>query len=120
MAFQIRDDILDICGTEEELGKPPGSDIRQGNITLPFILGLRSHPERERIAAYIEALREAPGAADPEPLLALIRGSRELREAEELSYRYADKAIRALGRLPDCTARRQLAEIARFVVNRSY
>src|SRR5699024_6343463 len=30
MAFQIRDDILDICGTEKDLGKPPGSDIRQG------------------------------------------------------------------------------------------
>lgn len=30
MAFQIRDDILDICGSEKELGKPPGSDIRAG------------------------------------------------------------------------------------------
>lgn len=121
MAFQIRDDILDICGTEKQLGKPPGSDIRQGNITLPFILALRTHPERERIAAYVEALREAPDeAADAEPLLQLIRSSEELRQAEALSVRYVDKAIQAIGRLPDCPERRQLIEIARFVVNRSY
>lgn len=120
MAFQIRDDILDICGTKKQLGKPPGSDIRQGNITLPFILALQSHPERERIAAYIEAIREAQGEADAEPLLQLIRDSDALREAEALSVRYVDKAIRSLERLPDSPARRRLTDIAHFVASRSY
>ena len=41
MAFQIRDDILDLCGTEQQIGKPPGSDIKQGNITIPMLLALQ-------------------------------------------------------------------------------
>jgi len=38
LAFQVVDDILDFTATEEELGKPVGSDLRQGTITLPVIL----------------------------------------------------------------------------------
>ena len=38
LAFQVVDDILDFTSTEEELGKPVGSDLRQGTITLPVIL----------------------------------------------------------------------------------
>ena len=38
LAFQVVDDILDFTGTEQELGKPVGSDLRQGTITLPVIL----------------------------------------------------------------------------------
>ncbi len=38
LAFQVFDDILDFTATEEELGKPVGSDLRQGTITLPVIL----------------------------------------------------------------------------------
>ena len=41
MAFQIRDDILDLIGTEKQIGKPPGSDVKQGNITLPVLLAMQ-------------------------------------------------------------------------------
>lgn len=37
MLFQITDDLLDLCGTEKAIGKPPGSDLRQGNITLLIV-----------------------------------------------------------------------------------
>lgn len=120
MAFQIRDDILDICGTEKQLGKPPGSDIRQGNITLPFIMALKTDGIRERMAAHIEAIREAPGQADTSTLLRMVRESDGLEQAEQLSIRYIDKAIAALNKLPSHSARRSLIGIARFIGNRSY
>ena len=120
MAFQIRDDILDICGTEKELGKPPGSDIRQGNITLPFIFALREQPIRERVLAHLDAVREASGEADASTALELVRGSAGLKQSEALAERYIAKAIAAVGRLPDISARRSLIEVARFVGNRSY
>lgn len=41
IAYQIRDDILDVIGTEEELGKPVGSDVESGKSTYPEILGLK-------------------------------------------------------------------------------
>ena len=120
MAFQIRDDILDICGTEKELGKPPGSDIRQGNITLPFILTLQDEQHRERMLAHIEAVREAPGHADTSYLLRTVRESQGLKEAERLSNRYIEKALAALAALPSLPAKRSLTEISRFIANRSY
>ncbi len=45
IAFQIVDDVLDFIGTEEELGKPIGSDLAQGTLTLPSILLLEHYPE---------------------------------------------------------------------------
>lgn len=40
MAFQITDDVLDFVGTEKELGKPAGEDLRQGNVTLPVFFAM--------------------------------------------------------------------------------
>ncbi len=44
MAFQLVDDILDFTGKEDVMGKPVGSDLSQGNLTLPTILFLREYP----------------------------------------------------------------------------
>ncbi|MEX1030573.1 MAG: polyprenyl synthetase family protein [Paenibacillaceae bacterium] len=120
MAFQIRDDILDICGTEKQIGKPPGSDIRQGNITLPFILALKDDPHRELMIAHIEAIRESDGQADTSGLLKMIRESNGLKLAEQLSELYIEKAITAVNLLPEQSAKRSLIDIAHFVGNRTY
>lgn len=120
MAFQIGDDLLDITGSEKQLGKPPGSDIRQGNITLPFLLALREDEHRERMAAHIEALKDAPGEADTTWLLNTVRKSRAMKLAEQLSNRYIDKALAALEELPRNSAKRSLVEISRFIASRSY
>ena len=120
MAFQIRDDILDICGTEEELGKPPGSDIRQGNITLPFIYGLEDPQLRDTMLAKIAAIRDADGQADVEPLLEIVRNSEGMKRAKALSDKYIHKALHALEPCPDVHAKRVLIDIAHFVGSRSY
>lgn len=44
MVFQIRDDILDVVGTDDELGKPPGQDLMEGVYTLP-VLRAMADPE---------------------------------------------------------------------------
>src|SRR5690606_20478516 len=93
MAFQIRDDILDINGSEKELGKPPGSDIRQGNVTLPFILALQEQDRRAMMLNQIDQLRKAPDQGDTAGLLEAVRASAGIKQAEQLSRRYIDKAI---------------------------
>lgn len=120
MAFQIRDDILDICGTEEEIGKPPGSDIKQGNITLPVILSLQDNDLRERLLSAIAEIHATDGEQDISSFLQMIRHSEGLRRAEEMANRYIDKAIDALQPLEDIRAKKNLTDIAYFVGNRSY
>ena len=53
MGFQIIDDVLDFEGEEEVLGKPVGSDLREGTVTLPALYYLRAHPDDGRIAAAV-------------------------------------------------------------------
>jgi len=49
LAFQMVDDLLDILGPEEKIGKPVGSDLRAGVMSLPVVLGLRSNPELQSL-----------------------------------------------------------------------
>lgn len=120
MAFQIRDDILDICGTEKELGKPPGSDIRQGNITLPIIYSLQQDDQRDALLAKIKRIEQASGETDTEPFLRMIRDSEGLKKAEVLSDRYIKKALVALDQCANIRARNSLVQVARFIGSRTY
>jgi len=120
MAFQIRDDLLDLLGTAKQIGKPPGSDIRQGNITLPVLLALREPAVREPLLGEIGRIREADGAVDCSSAIELIRGSRGIGEAEQMAARYIGKALAALEELPDIPARKNLRDIALFVAERNY
>jgi len=119
MAFQLTDDVLDFIGDESVLGKPAGSDLRQGNVTLPVIYALRtSEPrEKERILTYLKS----NGKKIPlSTVLDIVRRSGGIDYAMGLAERYLQKALSVLSRLPSCGARDSLERIARFVGSRSY
>lgn len=50
-AFQMVDDLLDIAGPEEKIGKPVGSDLRAGVLSLPAVIGMNEIPELHAIFA---------------------------------------------------------------------
>lgn len=120
MAFQITDDLLDLCGTEKSIGKPPGSDLRQGNITLPVLFALEDPAVRARLLAEIAVIKESEGISGSKSAVELVRNSRGVAASEKLADRYIAKALNALKQLPDTPSRRNLAEIARFVAKRQY
>jgi heptaprenyl diphosphate synthase len=120
MAFQIRDDLLDLCGTEQQIGKPPGSDIKQGNITLPMLLALQEASLNESLLLEIARIQAADGQTDVSGFIKMIRSSNGITKAEEMATRYIEKAITALKDLPDLQAKQDLIRIAHFVGNRSY
>jgi len=62
LAFQIRDDILDIEGDTQTLGKPQGSDLANNKLTFPSLLGLDGAKRRaaELVDSAIEALERIP------------------------------------------------------------
>ncbi|MBW5446637.1 heptaprenyl diphosphate synthase [Cohnella sp. CFH 77786] len=120
MAYQITDDLLDLCGTEKVIGKPPGSDLRQGNITLPVLYALEDEMIREPLLREIEAIRRSDGNGDSSAAVRLVRSSRGIAAAERLANRYFAKALQALDGLPELPAKKNLADITRFLAQRSY
>lgn len=120
MAFQIRDDLLDLFGTEKVIGKPPGSDMRQGNITLPVIFALQEPGLRVPLLREIRGIQAGDGSGDVSRAIEMIRTSPGIQRAEALADRFIDKALGALQSLPDTEARSHLQEIARFVNKRAY
>ena len=118
IAFQIRDDILGVTGTEEEIGKPVYSDIREGKKTLLVIYALSRLDEESR-----ERLRSILGRRDAtreelEEAARLIRESGAVDYAEKLAREYSEQAINALKVLPENEARKVLEELALFTVER--
>lgn len=113
LAFQIVDDILDFVGNETTLGKPAGSDLRQGVITLPLIYAVAAGGG-DRLASIIDSQDEAQIAWAVEEVHRL---GLEQTYAEARSL--VERAISNLDIFPACTARQTLADIARYVVERS-
>ncbi|MEC0243331.1 polyprenyl synthetase family protein [Paenibacillus dokdonensis] len=120
MAYQIQDDLLDLCGTEKQIGKPPGSDMRQGNITIPVIYALQDEELRGPLLREISYIRERNGECDVTGAIRIIKESKGIAQAEELADRYFKKAFDALERLPDIRTKKNLRDIANFVAKRSY
>ena len=114
LVFQIADDALDLVATESFLGKPAGSDIREGKMTLPVLIAAAG-PDGERIRSI---LGEAPYADEAvTDVISIVRAGgyvdESLREAEN-RIASADQAVAGL---PDIPARAVLSGLAQFLVD---
>lgn len=116
IGFQIVDDILDFTSTEEQLGKPTGSDLAQGTVTLPVLLLYRDYPGE----AVFKGLFHGHG--DPEKIaqaIDMVRNSPVIiRECYEVASGYCDAAFGALHNLPGTAVRRSLEDLSRYIVRR--
>ncbi len=115
IAFQIVDDILDFTSTEEEIGKPVGSDLAQGTLTLPAMLLLERHPEDNPVE---RLFKKKDKEEDIRPVIELIRNSSIIQECTEVASEYCDKARHKLKLLPDNASRQALMNLADFIIAR--
>ena len=114
MAFQIIDDILDFTGQEAELGKPVGSDLIEGAVTLPIILYVNSHQE-------IKIIKKAMENKDTKKIALIVkkvRNSPIIEECLSIATDFSHKACKALDKLPDCEARTSLLGLVNFIIQR--
>ncbi|HEX7066101.1 MAG TPA: heptaprenyl diphosphate synthase component II, partial [Bacillales bacterium] len=118
MSYQITDDVLDFVGSEKQLGKPAGSDLRQGNVTLPALYALRDEDRREDITAYLQGRNHSE--REWRKVLDLVLHSGGIEFSRQLSARYLDKALKVLDSLPDRKAKRSLYEIAGYIGKRKF
>ncbi len=116
MSYQIMDDILDFTGSEKVLGKPAGSDLKQGNITLPVLFAL----EEESIRQDIMSVHESISDKDMKAVIKKIKKSGAIEKSAEISDRFMQRAFASLEELPDIKARKALYDIAKYIGKRKF
>jgi len=116
MAFQIVDDILDFIGTEAELGKPVGSDLRQGTVTLPAIYYVERYSRDNPLTRLASDGHHREEAI--QTMITTIRSSSAIDDAYREAREFAAKAKAALLSLHDLPCRQALLNLADYVVER--
>jgi heptaprenyl diphosphate synthase len=116
MSFQIIDDVLDFTATEKELGKPAGSDLIQGNITLPVLYAMNDSSIKQKILEVHENMDQSELII----IINMIKNSGAIERSFEMSDRYLDKALQILNELPENKANKTFRDLAKFIGRRKY
>ena len=116
MAFQIVDDVLDFNGDEALMGKPVGSDLLEGTITLPGLLFLERYPQDNPIKRFILAKRDRE-ARLREALDAIVN-SEVLDDSLGFARDYVKRALEAIDFLPESETKRCLRDLGEYVLTR--
>lgn len=116
MAFQIVDDILDFTGEQAAMGKPIGSDLLNGLVTLPAIYYAEQAPEDPDVRSLAEG-----GWANQERMVRLVESIRKtdaVQRAMQEANRHVDRAVGLLKELEHSPEREALESLARFITDR--
>jgi len=119
LAFQIVDDVLDLTASEEVLGKPVASDLREGKATLAVIHTLHNGSTAAERVAIQTVLREQNfEQVSPAEILHILNRNQSVNYAMQRAFGYAAAAQAALAVLPDSEYKRALQWMPEFVVAR--
>lgn len=116
MAFQIVDDILDFTGDQNTVGKPLGSDLLNGLVTLPAIYYAEANPDDPNIQSLPNG-----GWTNTEHMTRLvedIRASDASKQAMLEAEGHVYRALTCLQSMPACAERDALENLARYIVDR--
>lgn len=120
LAFQIVDDVLDIDGDAAQTGKLLFTDLFEGKMTFPILVGAARDPELAPLVA--EAMRAEDRVVDPALVAQVIerlKRTEALAATRDRAAMHAERARARLEELPDGPARRALALVAEAAVRRS-
>jgi octaprenyl-diphosphate synthase len=119
LAFQIVDDVLDLTASEEVLGKPVASDLREGKVTMAVIHALERCTPQERKLVETVLEERAFISVQHEQILEMLTRYGSIQYAHEEAAHYAEIACRAICSFPDSEVKRALLFAPEFVVERS-
>ena len=116
MAFQIVDDILDFTGDQSTVGKPVGSDLRQGLITLPALIYIENQPNDPDAQALYNG--ECLNDDQINRLVSSIHNSKAVQISLDEACNYVQLALNVIRRQPNNPLRKSLEELAEYIVQR--
>ena len=120
IAFQLVDDVLDFTSRESVLGKPVGSDLREGKVTLPLIYALaESGPEERQLVESV--LKD--GNYDHAPfskILDFIERYHGIERARERAHSFTEKARSIIRQFPDSPYQRALYAVTDLITDRDH
>ncbi|HTW84180.1 MAG TPA: polyprenyl synthetase family protein [Candidatus Sulfotelmatobacter sp.] len=112
IAFQMRDDLLDLTADEATLGKPVGNDLRERKMTIPLVLALSTGNEEFRALVERFFAGEGDGRDDVAAVVAGIAAQGGLAKTEAVLAGYVERAKQSLAPLGTVPARAELAALA--------
>lgn len=118
IGFQLQDDILGIVGDEASLGKPVGSDIREGKRTVILLHALRHARERDELRRLLAA--PALGEAEVARIRAIFEASGSIARAQELANEQLGLVRTLLAALPDSPHRAWFGAWTDFMLDRNH
>ena len=119
IAYQLCDDILDVASESAQSGKTPGTDLREGVLTLPMLHALRSSGPGDRRLVELLSRGELTDPQLHAEALALLRGHPAIELARSDTRRWAQTAREEILALPDAPARAAFEALCEFVVERT-
>jgi geranylgeranyl pyrophosphate synthase len=116
MAFQVVDDILDFNGDQAAVGKPVGSDLLNGLVTLPAIYYAESHPNDPDVQSLPNG--GWTHAENMARLIENIRKSNAIERSMQEASQFVDRALARLEPLHPGVEREALESLAKYIVDR--
>lgn len=120
IAFQLQDDILGIISDEKTLGKPVGSDIREGKKTTILTETFRNATESERELITRTVGKENVPTEDIEAVKKLFADKGGLAYTEALAQKYVESSLKNLDLVPDNFYKNILIQWAEYMTGRNY
>lgn len=118
MAFQIQDDYLDVVSDEEHIGKPVGSDIMEGKMTLMVVHTLSSASKQDKKA--LLSILENDGNENVQKAIDIFEKYGSINYTRDIALENVQKAKELLNIVPDSPAKESLYLLADFVLQRSH
>lgn len=117
-AFQLIDDILDLSGNSDDIGKNLGDDLAEGKPTLPLLYAMRnSNAEQSQV---IRNAIEQGGLEHLPQVIAAVKNSGALDHVKKLAEIEASICCAAIAHFPESAFKQALIELAAFAVKRSF